>query len=90
MVETAHLTVHAQPRSKRTEVAGLHADAVKIRLAAPPTDGAANKELIAFLAATFGVPKSNVEIVSGATSRRKHVRVLGLTSKRARNLLGIE
>lgn len=69
------LTLHIQPGAKRTEVAGVHGDALKIRLAAPPVDGKANEELIAFLAQEFGVPKRRVELVSGASSRNKRVSV---------------
>lgn len=72
------LTLHIQPGAKRTETAGLHGDALKIRLAAPPVDGKANEALIAFLAKTLGVPKSHVELISGQTSRAKRVRVAGV------------
>lgn len=72
------LSLHIQPGAKRTEVAGLHGDALKIRLAAPPVDGKANDALIAFLAKTLGVPKANVELVSGQSSRAKRVRVAGV------------
>jgi len=71
------LTLHIQPGAKKTEITGLHGDALKIRLAAPPVDGKANAALIAFLAKTCGVPKSSVELVSGDTSRAKRVRVSG-------------
>ena len=54
---------------------------MKIRLAAPPVDGAANDELVRFVAEAFGVPKRNVEIVSGATSRQKRVRIAGATMR---------
>ena len=72
------LTLHIQPGAKRTEVAGIHGEALKIRLAAPPVDGKANEALIAFVAKTLGVPKSRVELVSGQTSRAKRVRVAGV------------
>ena len=74
------LTLHIQPGAKRTEVAGLHGHALKIRLAAPPVDGKANEALIAFVAKTLGVSKSHVELVSGQTSRAKRLRVAGVTS----------
>lgn len=72
------LSLHIQPGAKKTEIAGLHGEALKIRLAAPPVDGKANAELIAFLAKTCGVPKSAVELVSGETSRTKRVRLTGV------------
>jgi uncharacterized protein (TIGR00251 family) len=74
------LELHVQPGAKRTEAAGTHGDRVKIRLAAPPVDGAANDELVRFLADAFGVPRRQVTIVSGATSRRKRVRIEGATT----------
>lgn len=77
------LELHVQPGAKRTEAAGVHGDRVKIRLAAPPVDGAANDELVRFLADAFGVPKRRVTIVSGATSRQKRVRIEGAASRPA-------
>ena len=75
------LDLHVQPGAKRTEVAGTHGDRLKIRLAAPPVDGAANDELVRFLAEAFGVPRRNVTIVTGATARRKRVRIEGATKR---------
>ena len=69
------LVLHIQPGARKTEVAGLHGDALKIRLAAPPVDGKANACLIEFLARQLGVAKSAVELVSGDTSRAKRVRI---------------
>ena len=68
---STRLVVHVQPRAKRTEVAGRHGDAVKIRLAAPPVDGAANEELVRFVAESLGIPARAVRIASGQASRRK-------------------
>ncbi len=76
---SATLAVHVQPRAKTSEVAGRHGDAVKIRLAAPPVDGAANVELVRFLAERLGVPRSAVRIAHGLTGRRKMVVIEGLT-----------
>lgn len=70
------LTVHVQPGAKATCVAGLHGDALKIRLAAPPAEGRANDELARFLAVTFGVPLRQVRIMQGSRSRRKIVEVI--------------
>jgi uncharacterized protein (TIGR00251 family) len=69
------LTLHIQPGAKRTEIVGLHGEALKIRLAAPPVDGKANAALLAFIAERLGVAKSQVELVSGETSRAKRVKV---------------
>ncbi len=72
------LRLHIQPGAKKTEVVGLHGEALKIRLAAPPVEGKANACLIAFLADRLGVAKSAVSLVSGDTSRAKRVRVSGV------------
>ncbi len=69
------LTLHVQPGAARTEVAGQHGDALKIRLAAPPVDGKANAELLRYLADAFGVPLRQVMLVRGEASRRKLVRI---------------
>jgi uncharacterized protein len=77
------LTLHIQPGAKKTEVAGPHGDALKIRLAAPPVDGKANDCLIAFLADRLGVPKSRVVLEAGASSRSKRVRVFAIKAHEA-------
>ena len=74
------LRLHIQPGAKKTEVAGLHGEALKIRLAAPPVEGKANACLIAFLADRLGVTKSAISLVSGGTSRAKRVRINGVDS----------
>ncbi len=60
------LVVHVVPRARVTAVVGRHGDAIKIRIAAPPANGAANAELTRFLAERLGVPRSAVTLVSGA------------------------
>jgi uncharacterized protein (TIGR00251 family) len=77
------LKLHIQPRASTTGIVGPHGDALKIRLAAPPVDGAANAELIAFLAKRLGVPKSAVRVQAGATGRRKTVAVDGISVEEA-------
>lgn len=67
--------VRVQPRARREGVAGGHAGALKIALNAPPVDGAANEALVALLARELGLRKSEVEILSGESSRRKRIRV---------------
>ena len=69
------LTLHIQPGARKTEIAGVHGDALKIRLAAPPVDGKANAALIAFVAQHLDLPKSAVTLRSGQTSRRKVLEV---------------
>lgn len=84
---TARLTLHVQPRAKRTAVAGRHGDAIKLRVASPPVDGAANDEVRRFLAEKLGVSRAAVSLVSGEASRRKTVAVEGLTTADAVRLL---
>jgi uncharacterized protein (TIGR00251 family) len=72
------LRILVQPRASRSEIVGPHGDALKVRLAAPPVDGAANEELVRLLAREFKVPRSAVTIVSGQMSRRKTVKVEGV------------
>ncbi len=72
------LTLHIQPGAKKTEFAGRHGDALKIRLAAPPVDGKANEALIKFVAETLKVPKSAVSLKSGQSSRSKVLEVVGI------------
>jgi len=69
------LSLHVQPGARKTEIAGLHGEALKIRLAAPPVDGKANAELLRFLASVFGVPQRAVQLLRGESSRQKTVRV---------------
>jgi len=75
------LTVHVQPQASRTEYVGIHGDALKIRVAAPPIDGAANAELIRFLAECCAVPPGSISIHAGAKSRLKRVIIKGLTAE---------
>jgi hypothetical protein len=75
------LSLHIQPGAKRTEITGRHGEALKIRLAAPPVDGKANESLIAFLAEQLEVPRAQVDLVSGATSRQKRLRVKGASEE---------
>lgn len=71
------LTLHVQPGAKKTEFVGLHGEAMKVRLAAPPVDGKANAALCVFLAGFCGVGRSAVTLIGGETSRAKRVRIDG-------------
>ena len=71
--------VHVQPRASKTEIAGLYGAALKVRLHSPPVDGAANEELISFLAGALSVPKRAVRIVAGHSARAKTVEVEGVS-----------
>ena len=75
----AVLSVHIQPKASTTECVGIHGDAIKIRVAAPPIDGAANDELIRFLARRLSIPVTSVQIKSGAAGRHKRVLLKGAT-----------
>jgi len=71
------LTLHVQPGAKRSEIAGLHGEALKLRLAAPPVEGRANEALLKLIAELFGVPLRQVELRQGGQSRHKVVAVTG-------------
>ena len=73
--------IFVQPRSAKNMIVGLHGEALKIKLTAPPVDNAANKMCIKFLAKSLGVPKSQIEIISGHTSRTKQVLLRSSQSK---------
>jgi uncharacterized protein len=72
--------VRLQPRASRDEIVGLLDGALRIRLHAPPVDGAANEALVAFLADRLSVPRRAVRIVTGASSRMKTIEVAGVTA----------
>ena len=82
------LTLHIQPGAKKSEVVGLHGDALKVRVASPPVDGKANEALVAFIADRFGLPKRAVQLVKGETSRAKTVLVAALNADPEQILAG--
>jgi len=69
--------VRVAPRAARSTIGGEHDGALKVRIAAPPVTGAANRELIKLLARAFKLPQRAVEIISGANSKTKTVRIEG-------------
>jgi uncharacterized protein (TIGR00251 family) len=73
------LTLKVIPRSSVNAVAGVQADALKLKITAPPVDSAANAEVVRFLAQVLDVPRGAVQLLRGATSRHKQVQVVGLT-----------
>ena len=83
------ILVQVRPRASRSEVAGLHGDRLRIRLAAPPVEGAANEALVRFLADCLQVPRRSVTILSGLTSRSKTILASGITSAEAVARLGV-
>jgi uncharacterized protein (TIGR00251 family) len=84
------LQLHVQPGASRTGIAGLHGDALKIRVAAPPAEGRANRELLDYLAELLGVPRARIALVKGETGRRKTVTVQGIELEEARRRLKLE
>lgn len=80
--------VRVVPRASRSELAGEHGGALKVRVAAPPVEGAANDELARLLAKTFGVAAREVEVISGHASKTKRVRVHGAKASDLKRLLG--
>ena len=74
------LAVHAKPHAKKSRLVGERGDAIEISLAAPPLDGAANTELVRFVASLLGLPKRNIELVRGDTSREKLLSITGLSA----------
>jgi uncharacterized protein (TIGR00251 family) len=82
------VAVRVQPRASRSELAGEHGGALKVRLQAPPVDGAANEALVEFLARALGVARRDVRIVSGQSSRSKVVEIDGIEPGRVQALAG--
>ena len=83
------VALRVQPRASRNELAGVHGDSLKVRLAAPPVDGAANEALVRFLAEVLGLPRAAVTLVAGLSSRSKAVQVSGLAPAEVASRLGV-
>jgi len=86
---SATLAVRIQPRASKNSVMGMEDGSFKIRLTAPPVDGAANEALVEFLSEILSVSKSSVEIISGHTSREKRVKISGIGEADVTRLLNI-
>jgi uncharacterized protein (TIGR00251 family) len=84
---SATLTIRIQPRASRNGIVMMEDGGLKIRLTAPPVDGAANEALIKFLAETLVVSKSQVQIVTGHSAREKIIRIDGMSLQEAKQLL---
>jgi uncharacterized protein (TIGR00251 family) len=80
--------VQVVPRAARSGIVGEHNNSLRVRLAAPPVEGAANEELVRLLARGFRVSRSEIEIMAGHTSKIKQVRVQGAAVAKLRELLG--
>jgi uncharacterized protein (TIGR00251 family) len=89
---TVLVRLHVQPGAGRSAVVGRHGDALKVRVASPPTGGRANEAVLELLAGALGVKATELELVSGASSRSKRVRVSGVepddVRKRLENAIG--
>jgi len=83
------LHLHIAPRASRTEIAGLHGDRVKLRVAAPPADGEANAAIVDFLCDELGVRKRDITWISGQTGKRKTLEIHGVTPASAADRLGV-
>ena len=75
---TLTFAVRVAPRASRSEISGEHDGALRVRIAAPPVEGAANRELTKVIARALKVPQSAVEIIAGTNSKSKTVRVQGV------------
>ncbi len=84
---SSHFTVRVLPRASKSEIAGEHDGSLKVRIASPPVDGAANAELVKLIAKWLGIAKSDVEIVGGQTSRTKRIRINGRTASEISSIL---
>ena len=84
------LAVWVTPGGRRSEIAGVVAGRLRVRVAAPAVEGRANRELCRFLAATMGVPPSAVAITAGQSGRRKTISISGVGLETAGRRLGLE
>jgi uncharacterized protein (TIGR00251 family) len=85
----ATFAVRVLPRGRRNEIVGVLDDALKVRVSAPPVEGAANAAVVKLVAKTLSVPNGNVEIVSGQSARLKVLLISGLSAQDVRALLRI-
>ena len=83
------LAVLVQPRASRSRVVGEHDGMLKIQLAAPPVDGEANHALIELLARLLDVPRRQIALISGETSRRKRVRIEGVEPAQVQAVMNV-
>jgi uncharacterized protein (TIGR00251 family) len=89
-VESITLSIRIQPRASKNEITRMENGGLKIRLTAPPVDGAANEALIRLLTDKLSITRSQVEIVSGHTSRDKIIRISGVGTADAERLLNLK
>lgn len=82
MNESVRVTIRVVPRASKNEIVGMVDGVLKVRITAPPVDGAANAEIIKLFSKTFGVSRSDVTIVSGETSRNKRIIIANLSQSK--------
>jgi len=83
-----NIQVQIQPRFSKDQILGLHDGRLKMTISAPPIDGKANESLIEFLAKTFKVSKSNIDILKGHTSKLKTIKLSGINQNTYRSIVG--
>ncbi|MBL8180067.1 MAG: YggU family protein [Blastocatellia bacterium] len=82
MSEDLTISIRVIPRASRSEIVGMVDGTLKVRIAAPPVDGAANSEIIKLFSKTFGIAKSDIAIISGETSRNKRIKFTNLSQSK--------
>lgn len=88
--EGAIVLIHVQPNASFTAYAGEYGEALKVRIAGPPVNGAANNELTRFLADQFSIPRQNVQIIQGMSARRKRVLLRSISAGRVYQVFGLQ
>ena len=83
-LDHAVLRIRVQPRARKTEVSGVHGQALKIRLQAPPVDGKANRALLKYLAKRLDIPVSAIRLAAGESSRDKIIHLVGVSADTVR------
>ncbi len=86
---TITLKIHLLPRASRNEICGLHGDAIKVKVTAPPVEGKANMALQRFIAKKLDLAASQIEIMAGQRSREKILRISGISRAEVEKALGI-
>ncbi|MEN6391034.1 MAG: DUF167 domain-containing protein [Syntrophomonas sp.] len=84
-----HIEIKVQPRSSRNQILGEQDGALRVKLTAPPVDGEANQALLAFLAGQLKIPRKNLRIIRGESSRQKLLEVTGLSGSDLVKRLGL-
>ncbi len=85
--EGVEIAVTVVPRSSRCEIAGVQNEMLKVKLTSPPAEGKANAQCIEFIAKQLGIAKSQIIIIQGKTSRRKVLKINGVTEKELKEKL---